>query len=422
MKRRYRQAMLLAALLLAAVVGTAIAAARPAPLSPAAQQLVDAAFAGLQGRTLIDYHAHLAGLGTDSSGASVAPAFRSPWHPLSWFRFRSYLAAAGVSDEQNADSKYVAVLAARAREFPVPLRVCVFAFDNAYDTAGGVIPGGVPFYVPNDYALRVARENHDVFIPVVSVHPYRPDAVAELDRCAAEGARMVKWLPNVQNMDPADTRCLPFYRALVRNNMTLITHAGDEGAFGGDIRQDLGNPLRLRLALDAGCTVIVAHCAAEGDGDDFDSQPSPSVEGEGKGGSAGVAPEDAWVPNLDLFLRLLADKKYRGRLYGDISTLTQINRAGEALPKLLAHPELHDRLVNGSDYPLPGSDALYSAYYLAARGYLTWREAYLLEEIQDHNPLLYDIVLKRTLRDSRTGSRFGPVVFAARPGGASYAE
>jgi hypothetical protein len=30
------------------------------------------------------------------------------------------------------------------------------------------------------------------------MHPYRHDAIAELERVAAQGVRVIKWLPNVQ--------------------------------------------------------------------------------------------------------------------------------------------------------------------------------------------------------------------------------
>lgn len=372
-------------------------AAKNQPLSPAAQALVAAAFADVPGQTLIDYHAHLAGLGTDSSGAWVNPRFRSPGQPASWFRFRAYLSVAGVTDAAHADREYVATLAARAREFPVPLRLGILAFDYVYRADGARDTAASNLFVPNDYVLRVAREYPGVFFPVASVHPYRRDAVAELDRCAAAGVRLVKLIPNVQLIDYQDTRCLPFYQALVRNRMTLLTHAGDEKAFGGEVREDYGNPLRLRAPLAAGCTVIVAHCAAEGDGDDFD-QPGRRA------------------PNLELFLRLYDDPRYVGQLWGEISALPQVNRAGAALPELLPRADRQQRLVNGSDYPLPGVDALYSAYYLAARGYLNFGEARLLEEIQRHNPLLGDYVLKRTLTDPVTRRRFARDIFTIRPG------
>lgn len=388
--KRYRPLLLL---LLAGMLLTAGRSTDPErPLTPGAQELVDRALADLQGETLIDCHLHLAGLGTDTTGTWLNPHYRSWRNPAARVRFSSYLQAGGVTDETQADSQYAATLIARLRGLPLPVHGKVFAFDRVYRSDGSCDTVASPLYVSNAAVLALARQHPDVVIPVVSVHPYRRDALAELDRCADAGARMVKWLPNVHGIDPADTRCLPFYEKLCARNMTLITHAGEEKAFAGDMPQEYGNPLRLRLPLDAGCTVIVAHCAAGGEGLDYDHDSTP-------------------VANLNLFLRLMAEAKYRGRLFGDISAVTQLNRATTALPVLLAQPELHDRLINGSDYPLPGIDPLHSAYFLAVRGYLTWRDAWYLEEIQAHNPLLYDIVLKRTLRDPRTGSGFAAAVF-----------
>ena len=53
-------------------------------------------------------------------------------------------------------------------------------------------------------------------------------------------------------------------------------------------------------------------------------------------------------------------EKYDGLLYGEISALTQYNRFKEndTLKTLLERKDLHSRLINGSDYPLPGINFL----------------------------------------------------------------
>jgi len=66
-------------------------------------------------------------------------------------------------------------------------------------------------YVPNDYVLSVAEEFPHVFLPVVSVHPYREDAIEELERCYKRGSRMVKWLPNAMGIDPSNGQTLSFF-------------------------------------------------------------------------------------------------------------------------------------------------------------------------------------------------------------------
>jgi uncharacterized protein len=75
--------------------------------------------------------------------------------------------------------------------------------------------------------------------------------------------------------------------------------------------------------------------------------------------------------------------------------------------------EWHHRLLNGSDYPLPGIMPLFSVDYMVERKYITPALAPLLTEIRKHNPLLFDFVLKRNLEVN--GKRLAPAVFETRP-------
>jgi len=177
--------------------------------------------------------------------------------------------------------------------------------------------------------------------------------------------------------------------------LRLLTHVGLERAVVSAHDQENGNPLRLRRALDAGVTVLAAHCASQGKSLDLDASAQPELE------------------SFDLFLRLMGEKQYEGRLFGEISTLTQVNRSGRPLREMLAARELHPRLVNGSDYPLPAIDPLYSTLQLVRRGYLDADQRRLLNEIFDANPLLFDYVLKREVGVQGEGGmqRFAPVVF-----------
>jgi hypothetical protein len=185
---------------------------------------------------------------------------------------------------------------------------------------------------------------------------------------------------------------------MAKRGMTLLTHAGVERAVDAADAQEFGNPLRLRRALDHGVKVIVAHCGSLGESDDLDA-----------GGGARAE-------NFDLFLRLMDDPRYVGRVYGEISALTQINRSGRPLATMLERTDLHERLVNGSDYPLPAINALFSTRQLARRGYITDGERELLNEIYDVNPLLFDLVLKRCLKHETSGARFPASVFMTRAG------
>jgi predicted TIM-barrel fold metal-dependent hydrolase len=224
---------------------------------------------------------------------------------------------------------------------------------------------------------------------VASIHPYDPRALQRLESAAARGVRAIKWLPSAQNIDPADARCDAFYARLAALGIPLITHGGDERAVKG-FGEQLGNPLRLRRPLDAGVKVVVAHCASLG-----------SAHGE-----AGE------VSNFELFAQLMADARYNDNLYGDISAITQFNRM-EVITPLLANRDWHQRLLNGSDYPLPGVVPLVSLQGLVNAQLLDASAVEPLAQLRDYNVLLFDFVLKRSLR--KDGQGFAGSVFETAP-------
>jgi len=84
---------------------------------------------------------------------------------------------------------------------------------------------------------------------------------------------------------------------------------------------------------------------------------------------------------------------------------------GRPLLTMLERTDLHPRLVNGSDYPLPAINILVRVGRFADEGFITDKEAELLGELYEANPLVFDFVLKRTLRHPKSGKRFAPSVF-----------
>jgi len=379
--------MLLPACLACASEGPGGGKSMATPYSPAAQALIDRAFADLDPtQPVIDVHVHALGLGQDEDGAFVNPEKLSARHPLKRFETGLYLKATGVKDMAHFDRDYVTVLVARARAFPRPLRIFLLALDRAHHPDGTPDLARTEFYVPNAYVLKLAREYPDLFVPVISVHPARPDAIQELEACAAQGARMVKWLPNAQTIDPADPRYDAFYRRMKDLGMVLLSHAGEEKAVAVKDAQALGNPLRLRRPLDLGVTVIVAHCASLGSNADLDHAGKTAT-------------------NFSLFLRLMATPKYKGLLFGDLSAMTQVNRLPKPLLEILARPDFEGRLVNGSDYPLPGVDLVIWIQKFVQMRMITSADRRALLEIRKQNPLLFDFVLKRTLKEPKSGRR-----------------
>jgi len=194
-------------------------------------------------------------------------------------------------------------------------------------------------------------------------------------------------------IDPSNDRLEPFYIRMRQLGMILLSHTGRERALeAGD--QDFGNPLLLRKPLDLGVRVVALHSACDGSSADLDSARREEV------------------PSFDLFLRLLEDPKYERLLFGEISTLTFYRNAGGPLRKLLERPDLHDRFVNGSDYPIPAINFVLRTSTLASEGFITDGERAYLNEIYGYNPLLFDLAVKRTVRHPVTGTKLADCVFA----------
>ncbi|MFL5347150.1 MAG: amidohydrolase family protein [Hyalangium sp.] len=358
------------------------------PLSAEALAMVDKAWEGVDPARMVDCHVHIVGLGTDCTGCYVNPRTSQPVrHPLTFLKFSMYRHAAGVEDEANADRQYRERLLSLLEAPSMRGRALVLAFDSVHDEQGQPHPELSEFHTPNDYVLKLAQDNPQHVLAGASIHPYRADAVDELERVAALGARAVKWLPNAMNIHPGSPRCDAFYRKLAELKMPLITHAGEEQAVEGKEAQALGNPLHLRRALDAGVKVVVAHAASLGTGEDLD-KPGASLS------------------NFELFLRLMSEERFKGLLYADFSAVTQHNRCGQPLRELLMREELHSRLVHGSDYPLPAINALIRTGTLEDLGYITADERRVLNELDRHNPLVFDFVLKRTLAVRQEGKTY----------------
>lgn len=257
----------------------------------------------------LDIHIHL--LGSASEGCYISEALlRRPWWRLISRRL-------GLNVENVG--QYVERLASYIRESPIDIGV-VLAFDAIYDKHGERDPR-TSFYVPNDYALKVARQHREL-LAGVSINPNRRDALDELDRCIEAGAVLVKWLPNAQDIDPSDPRHKAFYRKLREGKMPLLSHVGSEFTM-RVARQDSGNPQKLRLALEEGTTVIAAH--------------------------AGVSYGGLSTRYLREWLALVRNYP---NLYGDIAALS-FGLGGRYVRYLLQDEVARDRLVYGSDFPVP---------------------------------------------------------------------
>ncbi|MGH6693101.1 MAG: amidohydrolase family protein, partial [Gammaproteobacteria bacterium] len=314
------------------------------PRKLASDEALLAAWAGIDAARVWDSHAHLIGSGDSGSGIWLNPAMFNIVNPVQYAQRLFYLNA-GCAHEApgSVDESYVRRMLNLLDGMRPGVKLVLLAFDRHHAADGTSLPGETAFYVPDAYAMATARRHPDRFEWAASIHPYRRDSLAALRRAKATGARAVKWLPAAMGIDPASPRCDAFFAELVKLGLPLITHGGMERAVSVADRQHLGNPLLLRRALEHGVRVVLAHCATLGEDRDLD-------RGE----------HGPYVASFSLFARLMDDPRYRANLYGDISSIAQVNRAGPALRALLERDDWHPRLLNGSDYPLPGIVPLHS--------------------------------------------------------------
>lgn len=291
----------------------------------------------------IDAHLHLAGDGSSGSGCLMSRRLRR--RPVTWYLSRSV----GLPYHRlgsDGDRLFLSTLLRylnSAREIDYGL---LLAMDRVYRDDGTPDGDRLELYVPNEYALKIAAREPRA-LAGVSIHPYRPDALEELDRCAELGAAAVKWLPTSQNIDPADPRCTPFYHRLVKHGLPLICHTGPEHAF-RVLRPDLQDPRMLRPALECGVNVVASHCGLN------------------------VLP---WEPHyLDGFLEILRDFP---NAWGDVSAFSLPRRPG-LVRRLMAGQDVMSRLIHGSDWPIP-----VHARWLP--GLVPWRAALRID--RESNPL-----------------------------------
>src|SRR4030095_14618971 len=172
----------------------------PDRISSKAADLIKRAFDDIESSRLVDYHTHIAGIGTSPSGAFINPKMRSWAHPFHHLKFKVYLSAAGVADVDEADTQLVTRLVSLIKNIPHHGRHRLLAFDKNYFPDGTANLEKTEFYVPNDYVFALAEQHPDLFIPTISVNPYRPDALAELERWARRGAPIGKWLAKARGI------------------------------------------------------------------------------------------------------------------------------------------------------------------------------------------------------------------------------
>lgn len=265
---------------------------------------------------IVDVHVHIAGTAEGGNGNSISSHFERS------MAFKYFAKRLGISSSSKPRREWDSAIHTKfidcLNESSID-RAVVLAFDKAYHMDGRCDEAHTLFTVDNDYVANLAT-THAKALFGASIHPYRKDAVAELERLAQRGACLVKWLPGAQNIEADHGKCIPFYEALAHYGIPLLCHTGGEHTLKA-FPDHLNDPRRLIPALRCGVKVIAAHCGTS-----------------------------LFLHEKSYFHEWKKMALGYENFYGDISAFGLITRTWP-LHELAKNSELAAKLVYGSDFP-----------------------------------------------------------------------
>jgi predicted TIM-barrel fold metal-dependent hydrolase len=282
---------------------------------------------------IYDIHAHAAGMISGQNGNYLCPRNRMNL-PLRILLKRMHQlipreTAASVDEEINrmtrswiAESKVDCVV--------------LLALDGVYDRNGRQELERTQIIVSNDFVAEMADGDTKLLFGA-SIHPFRKDALEELDRVVQRGACLIKWLPSTQNIPPDDPLCFPFYERMAHHGIPLLSHTGIEHTL-REFDDSLNDPARLTKALEREVTVIAAHCGTR-----------------------------MFLHEQSYFKQWVRMAKEHENFYGDLSAFC-LPIHGGPLQRILNDSELLSKVLYGSDFPLSAMPMWYAHR-------LGWRQA-----------------------------------------------
>jgi predicted TIM-barrel fold metal-dependent hydrolase len=245
--------------------------------------------------------------------------------------------------------------------------VLALAFDNVYKVDGTYCGPGQKtqdevlstLYVSNAFVKETLCPQNRKILPGISVHPFRDDAAAELEKYK-DTAVLCKWMASAQQIDFSDPKgepkLLKFYEKLAEIKLPLLFHTGVETSIPASKPgfDTFNSPIFIEKALDAGVTVILAHCGCSY----FDI----------------LLPQDNVVQEVIRLFKKMQGEKKDWNLYADISALFSPFRKRKILDDIFKHIPA-SRLIYGSDFPNPAK----GRKEFLLRPFLRFRRANLID-------------------------------------------
>ncbi len=156
------------------------------------------------GKSIIDNHVHIAGLGYGDSGCFINARMRNN------YRFPFYLWSLDVTEDElkkYGDQILLQKVSAKIADSKTVKQAVILAMDGYVDDQGSnqgkLNRQETQIFVPNDYvAKETARYTNLLF--GASINPNRKDALRRLQQVKDQGAVLIKWIPSIMNINPSN--------------------------------------------------------------------------------------------------------------------------------------------------------------------------------------------------------------------------
>lgn len=214
----------------------------------------------------------------------------------------------------------------------------VFGVDAKFDESGNLVHKDKTVCASNEEVFAFYEQNPNEVVPFFSVNPNRKDALNLIEKYHKMGFKGGKLLHSYWETDLNDKRYEPYFRLLSELGLPLVIHVGDENSLASN--KALESIEQLKSPLNLGCRIVCAHMGASSDGVLSMFSRDPEKLGA----------------NYFTLLRWL--REFDG-LYADVSALLCINKA-RILPHLKTQTKIHDKILFGTDFPVPFSVILSS--------------------------------------------------------------
>ena len=265
------------------------------------------------------------GNGSHGSGCYLNKNITTVTNPWEYLKFSIYETAAGIIQTSRCDLQYMDVLTGYFAQQAPHGRALLFAFDQVHGDDGKARPEESEFYTPNEYVCRPRQASS----PSTSAVRLGAPVSARRGRGAREGRR-----GRARGGEVAAER--DEHRPGVRALRRVLRR---DGAAQGAAHHATPAKRRRCTPKSGSASATRSSCAARSSAGHASSPTAPPRSEPRPRRRRGRAVGRQLRP----LQRLMGEPQWLGRLWGDASAITIVNRVGRPLREALERPRAGDR-------------------------------------------------------------------------------